>query len=152
MEKCLSLLRCHCTVITGKCQYLNETSNGNPPPLSTPPSTHQPNLYSWSASMTGLVTTSFHRSYTASMPPWAVGCRLAENPAPGNRLRKGKAPALVGQAGCCHTKKKNQYCWWKASTSCSALPRHWLLLSFFISCSRTGFKGLLRQLLALIQG
>lgn len=91
--------------------------------------------------MTGLVTTSFHTSYTALIPPWAVGCRLAENPAPRNHLRKDKAPALVGWAGCCHTKRKNQYCWWKDSTSCSALPRYWLLLSFSFPVAEQASKG-----------
>lgn len=84
---------------------------------------------------------SFHTSYTALIPPWAEGCRLAENPAPRNCLRKDKAPALVGWAGCCHTKKKNQYCWWKASTSCSALPRQWLVLSFSFPVAEQASKG-----------
>lgn len=63
-----SLLRRHRTVITGKYKYLNETSEGNSPPPSTSPPTHQPDLYNWSAAMTGLVTTC--ALFTQFTQPW----------------------------------------------------------------------------------
>lgn len=59
---------------------------------------------------------------------------------PGLPLRKGKATVLVGWAGCCRT-KKNQNCWWKASTSCSDLPKHWVLLSSSFPISERAPKG-----------
>jgi len=74
--------------------------------------------------------------------PESAGCRLSEKHGPGNPPRTDKATDLGGWAGCGHTKEKNPYSWWKASTSCSDLPRHWVLLSFSFPIAEQASKGL----------